>query len=90
MASVAEPVSVRILVRDYGHGVPESELVNIFDPFYRVADDRNRQPGGTCLGLAIAACIHGGTIKACISFRMAWGARYSCRRRFWGLQQAQN
>ena len=58
---------VRLLVRDYGQGVPDSELVNIFQPFYRVADDRNRESGGTGLGLAIAdrvVRIHGGTIKA--------------------------
>jgi two-component system sensor histidine kinase CpxA len=65
--ATGEPALVRILVRDYGQGVPESELVNIFQPFYRVADDRNRQSGGTGLGLAIAdrvVRIHGGTIKA--------------------------
>jgi two-component system sensor histidine kinase CpxA len=58
---------VRLIVRDYGQGVPESELVNIFQPFYRVADDRNRASGGTGLGLAIAdrvVRIHGGTIQA--------------------------
>jgi two-component system sensor histidine kinase CpxA len=61
------PPFVRLVVRDYGQGVPESELVNIFEPFYRVADDRNRQSGGTGLGLAIAdrvIRIHGGTIQA--------------------------
>jgi two-component system sensor histidine kinase CpxA len=66
-AATAESASVRILVRDYGQGVPESELVKIFQPFYRVADDRNRQSGGTGLGLAIADRVvrsHGGTIKA--------------------------
>jgi two-component system, OmpR family, sensor histidine kinase CpxA len=65
--ATGEPAMVRILVRDYGQGVPESELVNIFQPFYRVADDRNRESGGTGLGLAIAdrvVRIHGGTIKA--------------------------
>ncbi len=63
----ATPGFVRLLVRDYGQGVPESELVNIFQPFYRVADDRNRASGGTGLGLAIAdrvIRIHGGTIQA--------------------------
>jgi two-component system sensor histidine kinase CpxA len=63
----AGPGFIRLLVRDYGQGVPESELVNIFQPFYRVADDRNRASGGTGLGLAIAdrvIRIHGGTIKA--------------------------
>jgi len=54
-------------VRDYGMGVPESELPNIFRPFYRVASDRDRQSGGTGLGLAIAervVRVHGGTIRA--------------------------
>jgi two-component system sensor histidine kinase CpxA len=67
ISSVATPAPVRLLVRDYGQGVPESELVNIFQPFYRVADDRDRQSGGTGLGLAIAdrvIRIHGGTITA--------------------------
>jgi two-component system sensor histidine kinase CpxA len=65
--ATSEAAFVRILVRDYGHGVPESELLNIFHPFYRVADDRNRQTGGSGLGLAIAdrvVRIHGGTIQA--------------------------
>jgi two-component system sensor histidine kinase CpxA len=65
--ATGESALIRILVRDYGQGVPESELVNIFQPFYRVADDRNRESGGTGLGLAIAdrvVRIHGGTIKA--------------------------
>jgi two-component system sensor histidine kinase CpxA len=57
----------RLTVRDYGSGVPESELTNIFQPFYRVADARDRQSGGVGLGLAIAdrvIRIHGGTIRA--------------------------
>jgi two-component system sensor histidine kinase CpxA len=57
----------RLTVRDHGSGVPESELVNIFQPFYRVADARDRQSGGAGLGLAIAdrvIRIHGGTIRA--------------------------
>jgi two-component system sensor histidine kinase CpxA len=56
-----------ISVRDYGVGVPESELSNIFTPFYRVASDRDRQSGGVGLGLAIAdrvIRVHGGTIRA--------------------------
>jgi two-component system, OmpR family, sensor histidine kinase CpxA len=61
------PNFVRIVVRDYGNGVPESELAKIFQPFYRVADDRNRESGGTGLGLAIADRVlrsHNGTISA--------------------------
>ena len=58
---------VRLAIRDHGSGVPESELLNIFQPFYRVAEDRDRLSGGTGLGLAIAervVRIHGGTIHA--------------------------
>jgi signal transduction histidine kinase len=65
--NIAELSFARIVVRDRGPGVPESELANIFQPFYRVADDRNRQSGGTGLGLAIASRvvrIHGGTVCA--------------------------
>jgi two-component system sensor histidine kinase CpxA len=52
-----------ILVRDYGPGVPEAALEKLFQPFYRVAEARDRQSGGAGLGLAItrrAVMSHGG------------------------------
>lgn len=58
---------VCLTVRDYGPGVSESELVSIFQPFYRAAEARDRQSGGAGLGLAIAdrvIRIHGGKIRA--------------------------
>jgi two-component system sensor histidine kinase CpxA len=63
----AQTSSALIVVRDHGPGVPEAELANIFQPFYRIAGDRNRESGGAGLGLAIAGRvvrIHGGTICA--------------------------
>jgi two-component system sensor histidine kinase CpxA len=54
-------------VRDFGPGVPEDTLENLFRPFYRVADARDRQSGGTGLGLAItqrAIKVHGGRVEA--------------------------
>ncbi|HEX9120742.1 MAG TPA: ATP-binding protein [Terriglobales bacterium] len=56
-----------ITVRDHGPGVPDTELQNLFRPFYRVADARERETGGVGLGLAItdrAVRLHGGTIAA--------------------------
>ena len=56
-----------IRVRDRGPGVPAASVNDIFRPFYRVGDDRNRQTGGVGLGLAIAQQalrVHGGTIFA--------------------------
>lgn len=41
-------------VRDYGAGVPDEELKNLFRPFYRVGEARERKTGGIGLGLAIA------------------------------------
>lgn len=56
-----------IRVKDCGPGVPESSLKDIFRPFYRVDDVRDRRSGGVGLGLAIAQQamrLHGGTISA--------------------------
>jgi two-component system, OmpR family, sensor histidine kinase CpxA len=56
-----------ITVSDRGPGVPDAELSNIFRPFHRVADARDRESGGVGLGLAIAervARAHGGSIRA--------------------------
>lgn len=43
-----------VSVQDHGGGVPEDELENLFRPFYRVGEARDRSTGGTGLGLAIA------------------------------------
>jgi len=54
-------------VVDHGNGVPEPELKNLFRPFYRVGEARDRGSGGTGLGLAIAeqaVKLHEGSISA--------------------------
>lgn len=56
-----------ITIRDYGDGVPEDEIGNLFRPFYRVGEARERKTGGIGLGLAIAEQairVHKGTIAA--------------------------
>ena len=58
---------VAIIVRDHGTGVPEEYLEQIFKPFFRVAESRDRDSGGTGIGLAIAKqaiLMHGGSIEA--------------------------
>lgn len=59
--------SVSITVSDHGPGVPEQDLAHVFEPFYRVAEARDRQSGGTGLGLAITdrtIRLHGGSVEA--------------------------
>ena len=57
----------KIRVRDYGPGVPEDALPRLFDPFYRVEQDRDRRSGGVGLGLSIARRaveLHKGKLRA--------------------------
>jgi signal transduction histidine kinase len=54
-------------VSDRGPGIPESELVSVFRPFYRVDTARSSQTGGFGVGLAIAeraVKLHNGHISA--------------------------
>ena len=54
---------VRIEISDQGPGIPEDKLDMVFTPFYRLEESRNRDTGGTGLGLTIARTIvhgHGG------------------------------
>ena len=56
---------VEISVADNGAGIPEQDLPNIFERFYRVDKSRARATGGSGLGLTIAKYLveaHGGKI----------------------------
>ncbi len=56
-----------IVIRDRGPGVPENDLERIFEPFYRVAESRDRDSGGEGIGLAITSQVmraHGGCARA--------------------------
>jgi two-component system sensor histidine kinase CpxA len=45
---------IQLTISDQGPGVPEEMITQLFSPFFRVADGRERSSGGTGLGLAIA------------------------------------
>ena len=54
-----------LVVEDTGPGIPPDELGRVFEPFFRVERSRNRDTGGTGLGLPIARNIlraHGGDV----------------------------
>ena len=59
--------NAEILVRNQGKTIPEHQLNNLFEKFYRLDEARSSETGGAGLGLAIAKEIielHDGTIKA--------------------------
>jgi signal transduction histidine kinase len=58
--------TVNVAIADRGPGIPESDIERVFDPFYRVEGSRNRNSGGSGLGLSIARNIaqaHGGVVQ---------------------------
>jgi len=56
---------IDIIVEDDGPGIPDEAMEQVFAPFYRIEDSRNRETGGVGLGLSIARAIarhHGGDV----------------------------
>jgi signal transduction histidine kinase len=54
-----------IRIADQGLGIPEQQLTEVFEPFHRLEQSRNRETGGVGLGLTIARTIaraHGGDL----------------------------
>jgi signal transduction histidine kinase len=65
VAIAVDAHTVQVTVDDTGPGVPESEMENVFKPFYRIDRSRNKRTGGVGLGLATARSIaraHGGDV----------------------------
>jgi len=54
-----------LVICDQGPGIPDAQLEQVFEPFYRLEGSRSRDSGGTGLGLSIARNIaqaHGGSL----------------------------
>ncbi|MGH3089716.1 MAG: PAS domain S-box protein [Rubrobacteraceae bacterium] len=79
LTSEARSDELLIEVSDKGPGIPEENLLHVFERFYRTDEGRMRKPGAG-LGLSIArtiAALHGGGIEA--SSRVGEGTRMSLR-----------
>jgi two-component system sensor histidine kinase CpxA len=61
---------IALTVADCGPGLPDSQLEEVFEPFYRPEAARTRETGGAGLGLAI--------VKSCVE---ACGGTAECRNR---------
>jgi signal transduction histidine kinase len=48
------PDHLVIEVRDEGPGIPEAQIEQVFEPFFRLESSRNKATGGVGLGLSIA------------------------------------
>ena len=61
----AQDGMVTICIEDEGPGIPPADLDRVFEPFQRLETSRNRETGGTGLGLPITRNIlraHGGDV----------------------------
>lgn len=78
LIAYAQGETAVLIVEDNGIGIPEEELDQIFERFYRVDKARSREAGGTGLGLAIVRETvekFGGNVIA--SNRPQGGARFT-------------
>ena len=67
MSAAQNGERVIIRVTDDGPGIPDPDMPNLFEPFFRVNRSRSKKTGGYGLGLSISKRIveaHGGTIGA--------------------------
>jgi len=65
-------------IEDTGSGIPQGDLVRVFERFYRVEKSRTRESGGTGLGLAIvkhAVESQGGTIS--VASKLGTGSTFT-------------
>ena len=62
----ADAQEVTVEITDRGPGILDEEIQQVFKPFYRIEKSRNRDSGGSGLGLTVVKAIadaHGGRIE---------------------------
>jgi signal transduction histidine kinase len=67
VSAFREGETVVLRVKDDGSGIPEADLAQLFEPFFRVDRSRSKKTGGYGLGLSICKRImeaHGASISA--------------------------
>jgi signal transduction histidine kinase len=65
LSLAVEADAIRIIVEDDGPGIAAEDIETVFRPFRRLETSRNRETGGTGLGLTIARSVaraHGGDV----------------------------
>jgi len=65
-ALIKEVSRIVIRIDDDGPGIPEAELGQVFEPFYRLERSRSRETGGTGIGLCVVQSVaqaHGGEVR---------------------------
>ena len=80
VALVRGEAGLSIEVRDCGPGIPADKLEKVLEPWFRLENSRNRETGGSGLGLTIAANMAGlAGAKLCLNNRESDGLCASIR-----------
>ncbi len=65
-ALIKDDNRITVRIDDDGPGIPEAELAQVFEPFYRLERSRSRETGGTGIGLCVVQSVaqaHGGEVR---------------------------